>query len=124
MDAPQLRSLTPLIPGGARLDDSLAFYEQKLGFSRTWQDGDPVQIAGVRRDSVEIILYRHDDRYLADQTSFRVRVEDVARLYADLQANGVAIHPNGALQTKPWGTREFALIDPAGVCITFYERNG
>jgi hypothetical protein len=31
------------------------------------------------------------------------------------------IHPNGQLQTQPWGMKEFAIIDVAGVCITFFE---
>jgi hypothetical protein len=31
------------------------------------------------------------------------------------------VHPNGALQAKPWGTKEFAAIDPNGVCVTFQE---
>jgi hypothetical protein len=31
------------------------------------------------------------------------------------------VHPNGPLQTKPWGTKEFAAIDPNGVCVTFQE---
>jgi hypothetical protein len=30
------------------------------------------------------------------------------------------VHPNGALQTKPW-TKEFGAIDPNGVCVTFPE---
>lgn len=29
------------------------------------------------------------------------------------------IHPNGPLQTKPWGQREFALLDPDNNLITF-----
>ncbi|MDJ0679472.1 MAG: hypothetical protein QNJ18_06365 [Xenococcaceae cyanobacterium MO_167.B52] len=31
------------------------------------------------------------------------------------------IDPNGKLETKPWGMKEFAILDPAGVCITFCE---
>jgi hypothetical protein len=31
------------------------------------------------------------------------------------------VHPNGALQTKPWGTKEFGAIDPNGVCVTFQQ---
>jgi hypothetical protein len=31
-------------------------------------------------------------------------------------------HPNGALGTQPWGTREFSIIDPSGVCIAFVEQ--
>jgi hypothetical protein len=31
------------------------------------------------------------------------------------------VHPDGALQTKPWGTKEFGAVDPNGVCVTFQE---
>ena len=34
----------------------------------------------------------------------------------------VAIHPNGKLETKPWGFKEFAVLDPGGLCIHFAER--
>lgn len=34
-------------------------------------------------------------------------------------ANGVTVHPNGHLQTKPWGQREFALLDPDNNLLTF-----
>ena len=42
------------------------------------------------------------------------------RLYEEYQAKGV-IHPNGRLDEKLWGTKEFGGLDPTGVCITFYE---
>jgi hypothetical protein len=28
------------------------------------------------------------------------------------------------LGTRPWGTREFSIIDPSGVCIAFVEQEG
>jgi hypothetical protein len=31
------------------------------------------------------------------------------------------VHPNGALEAKPWGTKEFGAIGPNGVCVTFQE---
>jgi hypothetical protein len=36
-----------------------------------------------------------------------------------LQKNGVAIHPNAALAEKPWGQKEFALLDPDHNLLTF-----
>ena len=51
----------------------------------------------------------------------RFAVEGVDALYAEYRERGGAVHPNGGLQTKPWGTKEFAAIDPNGVCVTFYE---
>jgi hypothetical protein len=29
------------------------------------------------------------------------------------------IHPAGALQTKPWGQQEFAMLDPDNNLLTF-----
>jgi hypothetical protein len=42
-------------------------------------------------------------------------------LYAEYQERGGKVHPNGPLQTKPWGTKEFAAVDPNGVCMTIQE---
>jgi len=61
-----------------------------------------------------------NDFFLGQAPSFRIHVQHVEQLYAEYQAQGV-IHPNGQLATKPWGTQEFAILDPAGVCVTFYE---
>ena len=77
-------------------------------------------MAIIQRDVAEIFLCRNNDRSVAEQTSFRIHVHHIKQLYAEYQAQGV-IHPNGQLTTKPWGTQEFAILDPAGVCITFYE---
>jgi hypothetical protein len=117
---PVLGNLSPLIPAGSDVDATLAFYAQKLGFTTRFTQGEPTEMAIVTRDAVEIVLCRNDDRYVAEQTGFRIHVQHIEPLYTEYQAQGV-IHPNGQLTTKPWGTQEFAILDPAGVCITFYE---
>lgn len=33
-----------------------------------------------------------------------------------------AVHPNGPLTDQPWGSREFAILDPDHNLITLYER--
>jgi uncharacterized glyoxalase superfamily protein PhnB len=120
LNTPLLGNLSPFIPAGSDVDATLAFYVQKLGFTTRYTQGEPTELAIVTRDAVEIFLCRNDDRSVAEQTSFRIHVQHVEHLYAEYQAQGV-IHPNGQLATKPWGTQEFAILDPAGVCITFYE---
>jgi len=119
-NTPVLGNLSPLIPAGSDVEVSLAFYEQQLGFTTRYTQGKPTEMAIVTRDVVEIFLCRNDDRYVAEQTSFRIHVQHIEQLYTEYQAHGV-IHPNGQLTTKPWGTQEFAILDPAGVCTTFYE---
>lgn len=36
-------------------------------------------------------------------------------------AKGVSIHPNGTLSKKPWGQKEFSLLDPDNNLLTFGE---
>ena len=49
----------------------------------------------------------------------RIVVDGIEAFYAEFQKRGGTVHPNGPLQTKPWGTHEFAAIDPNGVCVAF-----
>ncbi len=107
------RGLTPLSPA-KDVEKAVQFYVDKLGFRDNGH-------GGVIRGDVEILFYQTDDKYLAEWTSFRIHVEHIEALFEEYQAQNV-IHPNGALETKPWGTKEFSIIDLDGVCITFFER--
>jgi uncharacterized glyoxalase superfamily protein PhnB len=119
---PKLGNISPFIPAGKDVEKAIAFYEQQLGFTTVYREGEPVTMAIVKRDSAQIFLQQNDDKHLAEWTTFRIQVEQIEQLYNEFQAKGgTMIHPNGTLQTKPWGTKEFTVIDLAGVCITFYE---
>ena len=61
--------------------------------------------AGVSSSSINGMVY--------------IRVQDIGAWYDSLVEAGVAIHPNGALATKPWGQREFSLLDPDHNLLTF-----
>jgi uncharacterized glyoxalase superfamily protein PhnB len=52
---------------------------------------------------------------------FRIRVEGIDELYEHCRARGI-IHPSAPLQEKPWGAREFAVVDGDGNLLTFFER--
>jgi catechol 2,3-dioxygenase-like lactoylglutathione lyase family enzyme len=119
-DRPVLGNLSPLIPAGDDVDATIAFYERQLGFTTIHKEGDPTEMAIVKRDAVEIFLFKNDDRHVAEQTAFRIHAEHIEALYEEYQAKDV-IHPNGRLDEKLWGTQEFGVLDPTGVCITFYE---
>lgn len=121
-NSPILGNISPIIPAGDDVEKAIAFYEQQLGFTAVYKEGEPLTMAVVERDSAQIFLQKNDDQHLAQWTTFRIQVEHIEQLYAEFQTKGGAmIHPNGQLQPKPWGTQEFAVLDSAGVCITFYE---
>lgn len=117
-----LNGINPLIPGGNELEKTVAFYEQQLGFKCIHQEGDPIYMAIVKRDSAQIFLLKNEDKRLAEGTSLRINVARIEELYAEFQAKGGnIIHPNGKLETKPWGMKEFVVLDLVGVCLTFCE---
>ena len=111
--------LKSAIPSLASLDieRSVAFFG-KLGFARLASYSD---YAVVERDSVQLHFWLCDDPAIPRTTGCRISVEHVAELFAEYSAHGV-IHPNGALAVKPWGWREFSILDVDGNLVTFGER--
>ena len=118
---PKLKNLSPLIPAGKEVETAIEFYE-KLGFKTTHTEGKPLKMAIVERDEIQIFLVQNDYQHLAEEISLRIRVEGIEQLYEEFLAKGDdIIHPNGKLEAKPWGCKEFVVLDKAGVCITFYD---
>jgi hypothetical protein len=123
---PVFSKLTPMLPAGKDMKAALAFYEQKLGFMASYQ-ADDLSMVILQRGAVEIILQNLDDPHTASQTSLRIQLLGVDALYEEYQAQAIPpFHEGegagvGSLKITPWRTREFAVRDLAGVCITFYE---
>lgn len=124
--AVEFGQLTPMLPTTADFARSVDFYEKTLGFTSRYQDDG---MAIMVRDSTEIILQNYVDAHVASQTAVRIRVSDVDALYAEYSAKNIPpfeadVENAGIsrLEVKPWGTKEFAVRDLAGVCLTFYQR--
>lgn len=109
------RSVTPMIPAGRSLDDALAFYVDRMGFSIVWRAGNG---AGVRRGDVSFNLVVNDSREWAENSSYSIGVRGLDALYQEYRALPARIGP---LEMKTWGRREFHMIVPEGVCLQFYE---
>ena len=112
----------PVLPA-ADVTESLRWWTETCGFTETFRDNTPPNYVGVERNGAKAHISGVSDQQLAravgDQTMVRFLVQDVAAFYAEYQRRGGQVHPNGKLQRKPWGTQEFAAIDPNGVCVTF-----
>jgi predicted enzyme related to lactoylglutathione lyase len=114
----------PVLPA-ADVAESLKWWTEICGFTETFRDSTPPNYAGIERGAARAHLGGISDKELArtvgDQTMVRFVLNGIEALYAEYQRRGGKVHPNGPLQTKPWGTKEFAAIDPNGVCVTFQE---
>lgn len=107
--------MTPMIPAGNSLADTLAFYTQHLGFSTVWHGGN---MAGIARDEVAFNLVENTNRAWAENASFSIGVSDLEALYNEYRQSPAKVGP---LEPKPWGRREFHMIVPPGVALQFYQ---
>ena len=121
---PTIKGAIPVLPA-ADAAASLKWWTEICGFTETFRDNTPPNYAGINRGDAYLHISGMHDKELArqvgDQTMVRIAVKDIEGLYAEYQKRGGIVHPNGPLQTKPWGTKEFGAIDPNGVCVTFQE---
>ena len=101
------------------IERTLKFYCSRLGFTRVYEDAGVWGI--VSRDDVYIHFWACSDKHIAENTSCRVYVTGVDELYAEMQSQNV-VHPNAPLENKPWGAREFGVLDEDGNLVTFAER--
>ncbi len=92
---------------------TVAFYEDKLGFKRSWCDPG---YGIVYRDEISIHFWACKDKIFPENTSCYVYVDNVDELYEEFQKAGV-VHPNGAIGDKDWGLREFSILDLDGNLI-------
>jgi hypothetical protein len=95
------------------------YYVTKLGFSYIGSD-DFEDYLIMQKDNIQIHFFKFKE--LDPKENYGqvyIRTNDIDKLYNQFLENGVLIHPNGHLETKPWGQNEFALLDPDNNLLTF-----
>jgi catechol 2,3-dioxygenase-like lactoylglutathione lyase family enzyme len=104
----------PILPSRS-LSDTLAFF-RRLGFEgEIHGHGD---YAIIRRGAVELHFFTHGELLPAESSAMCfIRVSDAEGIYrafasADLPRKGIP--RMDGLEDKPWGMREFAIVDPDG----------
>lgn len=113
---PRLLAGIPVLPS-LDLEASLDFYETKLGFRRNIESDD---YCGVERDGIQIHFWLCREPELPENSSCRINMTGVDALHEECRAAGI-VHPDGALETKEWGFREFTVVDPHGNLVVFAE---
>ncbi len=94
------------VPAGA------AYYRDVLGFTVNYQQHD---IAVMDRDIVRILLIARTERHTGIGSCY-VYVRDADALYRELVGKGANVQ--GEPVSRPWGLREFRVLDPEGNQLT------
>ena len=94
------------------IDSARAFYCDVLGFTNTFENGDPVGFMILEKDKAEIHLNLVKDHKPSTTNVAHLMVDDVDALHAVCSAAGVEIIR--ALADKDYGLRAFVFADPDG----------
>lgn len=113
--------LTSIVPKLPMRDKSITrnFYINKLGFKDIGsQDFDGYLL--LKKDTIELHFFEFKE-LIPEQNYGQVyiRTTNIEQLYQSILDIKGNIHPAGHLQTKPWGQKEFALLDPDNNLLTF-----
>jgi catechol 2,3-dioxygenase-like lactoylglutathione lyase family enzyme len=112
-------SATPVL-ASLDIQRSVDFYCSRLGFTALYARQGEYGV--ITRGAVSLHFWACNERHIAENTSCRIQVEGIDTLFAECDALGI-VHPKAPLETKPWGTTEFAIVDPDGNLVTFAERH-
>ena len=95
------------------------FYINQLGFQELGSaDFDGYLM--VQKDSIEIHFFEFATiNAVENYGQVYIRTQEIETVYNNFLNNGVAIHPIGPLEIKPWGQKEFSILDPDYNLLTF-----
>jgi catechol 2,3-dioxygenase-like lactoylglutathione lyase family enzyme len=95
------------------------FYVNQLGFEE-FGNADFDGYLMMQKDSIQIHFFEFttiDPKENYGQVY--IRTDSIDTLYQTMHDHKVSIHPSGHLQIKPWGQKEFSILDPDNNLLTF-----
>ncbi|MBD8871649.1 hypothetical protein [Rhodanobacter sp. DHB23] len=114
-----LRNLIPKIFYDC-LQDGLEFFVEGLGFEILHQDG---CMAVVARDGAKAYIVESPEYAAKDRPELAVETDRIDEIFREMCSRAPQLlHPNSrTVSLKPWGAREFAMLDRTTVCVIFRE---
>jgi catechol 2,3-dioxygenase-like lactoylglutathione lyase family enzyme len=114
--ATSFEAVTPRLPV-RDVDEALTFYIEKLGFALGWTWGTPTTHANVCRDSISFDLIAFPSERCGTALAY-VQLSGIDAYFSELKGRHVE---TGDIGDRPYGMRDFEVIDPNGNRIAFGE---
>ncbi|WP_449466256.1 hypothetical protein [Stenotrophomonas humi] len=102
------------------LHDGLEFFVDGLGFEVLYQDKD---MAVIARDGAKAYLVQSPEYAAKDRPELGIDTDNVDEIFKEMSSRSPhLLHPNSnTVSLKPWGAREFAMLDKTTVCVNFRQ---
>jgi hypothetical protein len=103
-----------------RLQDGLEFFVAGLGFEVLYQDAN---MAVIARDGAKAYIVQNPECAARDRPELGVDTDDIDAVFMEMSTRSAhLLHPSSNRVTlRPWGAREFAMLDKSTVCVIFRE---
>jgi hypothetical protein len=103
-----------------RMGDGIDLFVDCLGFEVLLRDK---YLAVIGRDGAKAYLVEDPEFAAKDRPEVAIETDDIDGEFAKVAGRRPdMLHPNAkAIVTKPWGCREFAVLDKTGVCVIFRQ---
>jgi hypothetical protein len=102
------------------LQDGLDFFVSGLGFTVLYQDA---EMAVIARDGAKAYIVQSPEYAAKDRPELGIDTDDIDAIYKEMSARcPQLLHPSSrTVARKPWGAREFAMLDKTSVCVVFRQ---
>lgn len=98
---------------------TLEFYSNRLGFDE-FGSADFDGYLMMEKDQIQIHFFEFKEIDPKENYGqVYIRTDNIDGFYKSLLERGTEIHPNGKLEIKPWGQKEFSILDPDKNLLTF-----
>lgn len=103
-----------------RLEEGLDLFVNCLGFQVKYQDD---VLAVVEREGAKAYIVASTEYAAKDRPELGIDTDNIEELYTEISARRPEmLHPNSrVIEKKPWGSKEFAVLDKSTVCVVFRE---
>jgi catechol 2,3-dioxygenase-like lactoylglutathione lyase family enzyme len=112
----KFEAVTPRLPV-SDVEKALDFYIARLGFRLGWKWGDPLTHANVCRDSIALDLVANPAGQPGTAMAY-IQLSGIDAYFSELKGRNVESSP---LQNRPYGMRDFEVVDPSGNRLAFGE---
>jgi hypothetical protein len=115
-----LTSINPKLPTRNK-SITRDFYIHKLGFNE-FGSADFDGYLMLEKDNIQIHFFEFNELNPKENYGqVYIRTNEINEIFQSFLDKKVIIHPAGHLQIKPWGQKEFSILDPDNNLLTFGE---